>query len=230
MFSSYNLFINSSLVSFPLSGCVSTKNSEAGFILGLNNYVRFISVVDGHYTFKSIDERSVFVDPPSEINNSISYERLFMFHLMNNSIPGIPMIYYGDEFGLPGAGGADSMRKMKFQKDLTIIESYLKDRVSKLNSLRSKHSSLALGDFIILRESENFTVWLKSYFNEKIIIVMNLLNKEINLNVPIPFETHRLTSLLSDQVIKLDDYNMARLVIPPYKADIFLLDTKINNY
>ena len=118
---------------------------------------------------------------------------------------------------------------MKFQGELSILESNLKNKISKLNLLRSKFSSLSLGDFVVLRESENFTVWMKSYYNEKIIIVMNLQDKEININIPLPFKTYKMESLLSQQIIKLNDYNMAKIVVPPYKSDIFLLDTKLSD-
>ena len=136
------------------------------------------------------------------------------------------MLYYGDEYGQVGGGGPDSKRDMKFQNELSISESYLKERVSKLNLLRSKYPALSIGDFIVLRESKNFTVWLKSYYNEKILIFFNLQDKIIEKNIPLPFETNELVSLLDDSKITLDDPNMASLIIPPYKAGIYLLKTK----
>ena len=146
--------------------------------------------------------------------------------VMNNSLPGIPTIYYGEEYGQIGAGGVDSMRDMKFQSKLTFLESHLKERISRLNFLRTNYTSLSLGDFIVLRESKNYTVWLKSYYNEKVIVLFNLQEKTIDLNVSLPFETYSLTSLLNDEVIQLENPNMVKLVIPPYETEIFLLNTK----
>lgn len=40
------------------------------------------------------------------------------------TIPGIPIIYYGDEYGLPGAGDPDNRRMMQFEN--------LKDREESL--------------------------------------------------------------------------------------------------
>ena len=136
------------------------------------------------------------------------------------------MTYYGDEYGQPGASGVDSKRNFKFQSKLSILESHLKDRVSKLNYLRATHPALSIGDFLVLRENKNYTVWLKSYFNEHTIIFFNLQNKAITLNFPIPFETKSMISLLDDQVIPLDDPNMASIIIPPLKSGILLLDRK----
>ena len=149
-----------------------------------------------------------------------------MFMVMNNSLPGIPMMYYGDEYGQIGGHGVDSKRDMKFQNELSISESYLKERVSKLNKLRLKHPALSIGDFIVLRESEEFTAWMKSYYNEKILIFFNLQDKVIEKNISLPFEANELVSLLDDSKIVLDDLNMASLVIPPYKAGIYILKSK----
>ena len=145
---------------------------------------------------------------------------------MNNSLPGVPLLYYGDEYGQVGENGADSKRDMKFQNELSISESYLKERVSKLNLLRKDYPALSIGDFIVLRESEEFTVWLKSYYNEKILIFFNLQDKVIEKNISLPFETHELVSLLDNNIITLDNPNMASLIIPPYKTGIYLLRTK----
>ena len=72
----------------------------------IDNEPRFISVADGQVTYDDID----FVNSPNKVINPVSYEKLFMFMIMNNSLPGIPMLYYGDEYGQVGGGGADSKR------------------------------------------------------------------------------------------------------------------------
>ena len=188
----------------------------------IDNQPRFISVADGQATY----DNQGFSNSPYKIENPVSYEKLFMFMVMNNSLPGVPLLYYGDEYGQVGGYAADSKRDMKFQNELSISESYLKERVSKLNLLRKNHPALSIGDFIVLRESEEFTVWMKSYYNEKILIFFNLQNKVIEKNISIPFETHELVSLLDNNIITLDNPNMASLIIPPYKTGIYLLRTK----
>ena len=68
--------------------------------------------------------------------------------------------------------------------------------------------------------------WLKSYYNEKILVFFNLQNKVIEKNISLPFEANELISLLDDSRIILDDPNMASLVIPPYKTGIYILKSK----
>ena len=188
----------------------------------IDNQPRFISVAESQATYDSQNASG----SPIRIEDPVSYEKLFMFMVMNNSLPGVPLLYYGDEYGQVGGNGADSKRDMKFQNELSISESYLKERVSKLNLLRKDYPALSIGDFIVLRESEEFTVWLKSYYNEKILIFFNLQDKVIEKNISLPFETHELVSLLDNNIITLDNPNMASLIIPPYKTGIYLLRTK----
>jgi len=191
-----------------------------------NDGPKFISIADGHIGNEEAQEHEIFVNYPNKVHNKSSYDRLFMFHLMNNSLPGVPMIFQGDEYGQIGIGQSDSKRDIKFKKELNPAQLKLKNKVSQLNRLRLEYPSLSVGDFYVLKEGPDYTVWLKSYFNEHTIIFFNLQNKAITLNFPIPFETKSMISLLDDQVIPLDDPNMASIIIPPLKSGILLLDRK----
>ena len=187
---------------------------------------KFISIADGHIGKEEAQVHEIFVNYPNKVHSKSSYDRLFMFHLMNNSLPGVPMIFQGDEYGQIGIGQSDSKRDIKFKKELNSAQLKLKNKVSQLNRLRLEYPSLSVGDFYVLKEGPDYTVWLKSYFNEHTIIFFNLQNKAITLNFPIPFETKSMISLLDDQVIPLDDPNMASIIIPPLKSGILLLDRK----
>ena len=58
-----------------------------------------------------------------------------MMHVLNSTIPGIPVIFYGDEIGMPGGNDPDCRKMMKFQ-NLTPKEQKLKDEVSHLLKFR----------------------------------------------------------------------------------------------
>ena len=101
-----------------------------------------------------------------------------------------------------------------------------KSRISKLNNIRTRYPSLSLGDFYVLKEGPDYTVWLKSYFNEHTIIFFNLQDKTTTLNFSIPFESKKMISLLDDQIIELKNSMMASIVVPPMQSGILLLDKK----
>ena len=192
----------------------------------LNDEPKFISIADGH--FDSVDESDhhIFVDFPTTVINKSNYDKLFMFNLMNNSMPGIPTLFHGDEYGEIGVGHSDSKRNIRFQKKLNATELKYKSKISKLNNIRTRYASLSLGDFYVLKEGPDYTVWLKSYFNEHTIIFFNLQNKTTTLNFSLPFESKRMISLLDDQIIELENSRMASIVVPPMQSGVLLLDRK----
>ena len=58
----------------------------------------------------------------------------------------------------------------------------------------------------------------------QILIFFNLQDKTIELNIPLPFDSKKLTSLLDNQIIELNNKNMVSLIISPYKTGIFLVE------
>ena len=192
----------------------------------LNNEPKFISIADGHFDPIDESDHQIFVDFPTKIINESNYDKLFMFNLMNNSMPGIPTLFHGDEYGEIGVGNSDSKRNIRFQKKLNAKELKYRNKISKLNNIRTRYPSLSLGDFYVLKEGPDYTVWLKSYFNEHTIIFFNLQDKTITLNFSIPFESKKMISLLDDRIIELENSSMASIVVPPMQSGILLLDRK----
>ena len=192
----------------------------------LNDEPKFISIADGHCDSVDESDHHIFVDFPTNVMNKSNYDKLFMFNLMNNSMPGIPTLFHGDEYGEIGVGHSDSKRNIRFQKKLNDFELKYKSKISKLNNIRTRYASLSLGDFYVLKEGPDYTVWLKSYFNEHTIIFFNLQNKTTTLNFSLPFESKKMISLLDDQIIELENSRMASIVVPPMQSGILLLDRK----
>ena len=192
----------------------------------LNNEPKFISIADGHFDTLDVSDHQIFVDFPTKVINASNYDKLFMFNLMNNSMPGIPTLFHGDEYGEIGIGHSDSKRNIRFQKKLNTIELKYKSKISKLNNIRTRYASLSLGDFYVLKEGPDYTVWLKSYFNEHTIIFFNLQDKTTTLNFSLPFESKKMISLLDDQIIELENSRMGSIVVPPMQSGILLLDRK----
>ncbi|MBI4703069.1 MAG: hypothetical protein HY744_18285, partial [Deltaproteobacteria bacterium] len=53
------------------------------------------------------------------------------------TLPGAPVLYYGDEIGLPGAGDPDNRRPMRFDADLAPRETGTLEAVGRLGRLRA---------------------------------------------------------------------------------------------
>lgn len=114
------------------------------------------------------------------VKNPIGYRKLLMLMAFNCTIPGVPVVYYGDEFGMPGGGDPDNRRPMKFS-GLKPYEITTLKHTQNLLSLRTHFLPLMYGDFTFLRIDSKILIYKRSYFSECAYIIFNKSaeNKEI---------------------------------------------------
>ena len=115
----------------------------------------------------------------------MGYRRLAMLQAFNMTIPGIPVIYYGDEFGMAGANDPDNRRMMKFDS-LNPHEVYLKSIVSKLTRLRNQNLALTYGDFTTLKVTDRIFIYMRSYFDKTVLIIFNKDRSSRKIEFTIP--------------------------------------------
>jgi len=142
-----------------------------GNISGNHDQPRFISLAGGALSF-SEDARKAGWDRDVEVGNNIAYSKLGCLMAFIATIPGVPVVYYGDEIGMPGAGDPDNRRMMRFD-NLTDNEAMLKQKVTQLFQLRRTHLSLIYGDFAWLKVDNNIMAYKRSYFGETTIVIFN---------------------------------------------------------
>ena len=116
----------------------------------------------------------------------------------NMSIPGIPVIYYGDEIGMPGANDPDCRRMMRFdqgiqsnsevsaaktpgakamagktQLGLSEQERELRTWISQLINFRNTHLALTYGDMEVSALGDDLIIIKRKYFGEIVYAVFN---------------------------------------------------------
>jgi cyclomaltodextrinase len=89
------------------------SNHLMGNITGNQDRARFISYASGDVKFDE-DAKAAGWTRDIIISDSTAYKKLEMLHAFNLTIPGVPCIYYGDEYGVPGGNDPDNRRMMKF--------------------------------------------------------------------------------------------------------------------
>ena len=68
---------------------------------------------------------------------------------------GVPLIYYGDEVGMPGAGDPDNRRMMQFT-GLSADQTYLYNTLKALLAARAAHPALRRGTRATLVQCRGF--------------------------------------------------------------------------
>ncbi len=148
-----------------------------GNITGNQDKPRFISYADEtlNMNLSGNDYKRIGWKQNIEVQDSIAYRKMAMFNAFNMTIPGIPIIYYGDEIGMAGAGDPDNRRMMRFE-NLKEQEANLQKEISNLIKLRNENMALLYGDFEIIENSDSRLIYRRSYFNASVTVTLNKSN------------------------------------------------------
>ncbi|MCB9252417.1 MAG: alpha-amylase [Flavobacteriales bacterium] len=158
-----------------------------GNICGNQDKPRFISYADGQINEKMpwIETKRLGWKKNIEVSDTNAYKKLASAEAFNLTIPGIPVIYYGDEIGMPGANDPDNRRMMKFE-NLNERESGLRELTAKLINFRRTNMSLMYGDFQFLSITDDLMAYSRKYFDEIIWIIFNKTDRFIDFEYKRP--------------------------------------------
>jgi glycosidase len=155
-----------------------------GNISGNHDIPRFITVADGSIA-KGEDEKEAGWKRNIQVSNPVSYKKLAQLMALITTIPGIPVIYYGDEYGMPGAGDPDNRRMMQFDK-LNDLEKAQFKITKELLRIRKTNISLLLGDMDWLKEEKDVLAYARYYLDNVAIVFFNKseVSKKIKVKLP----------------------------------------------
>jgi glycosidase len=169
-----------------------------GNVSGNQDKPRIISLLDGSVK-DGEDTKQAGWDRNIQVKKAESaYLSVMNMMAFNMSIPGIPVIYYGDEIGMPGANDPDCRRIMRFDQgiqsssDVSVAKSpgvtnsatnsfpglseqerVLRTWISQLINFRNTHLALTYGDMEVSALGDDLLIIKRKYFGEIVYAVFN---------------------------------------------------------
>lgn len=201
------------------------ENNLMGNIMDSHDKNRFMAFADGDLDVTQWSAVEEGWNNPPKVDSPASYEKAKLYYAYMNSIPGLPVIYYGSEFGMTGASDPDNRRMMRFKNELNEYEMKMLEDVRRIVNLRKNHPALRYGDFLTVQADENIYAYIRSDLNERILVVLNKSNKSVRaqLKVPAVYGVKSGTNLLTNEKVEVVDNNI-ELTIPPVSYSFYSLE------
>lgn len=180
-----------------------------GNISGNQDKPRFMALADGSVRF---DEDSKYAGWNRDIKvvDTTAYAKLSAFMAFTLTVPGIPVIYYGDEIGMTGGNDPDNRRMMRFDNHNTNEESTL-TTVKKIAKFRKNNLPLIYGDMEILEVTDSTMLFSRNYFELTTYVALNKSCKEIMIEIKakenlVDLDQNRFEAIENKIIIKIPSY------------------------
>jgi glycosidase len=156
--------------------------------VGNHDFSRFIGFATGAVPPNGEKEQAIgWENPPTQPSEREPYDSLRMAHTFVMTQPDhVPLVYYGDEFGLTGAGDPDNRRMMKFGAEVPAHGRDVMKHVRRLTALRKAHPALRTGDVTVLGETGDVLIILRSHQNARVLVAFNRKEARETVSVQLP--------------------------------------------
>ena len=155
-----------------------------GNITGNHDRPRYVCLASGDVR-RDEDNKAAGWHRDIQVTNPVGYKYLQMLHLLNFTIPGVPCIYYGDEYGQPGANDPDNRRWMQFE-GLTDTEKAVLATTRSLAHMHNSLMPLIYGDYKLLYVDEDVLAYSRSYMGETVVAVLNKSKERRTVDISLP--------------------------------------------
>ncbi|MEZ4395263.1 MAG: alpha-amylase family glycosyl hydrolase [Polyangiales bacterium] len=152
--------------------------------LGNHDVTRFLSEAAGQIVGNPQDLG--YNNPPPPPDDDTPYAKLRLAWTFTLTQRGVPLIYYGDEIGLPGAADPDNRRPMRFGADVNAREQSVLDHVRALGSLRARHLGLQRGARTFLHADGDGYAFARGSGADLALIAINRGTTDRTVSVAVP--------------------------------------------
>jgi glycosidase len=169
-------------------------------ILGTHDTIRILTELGSYTTPNSKDEMAESKLSIEELSTGINL--LKIASLLQMTLPGIPCIYYGDEVGIEG--WKDPFNRICFpwgHENVEILNHY-----KFLSKLRKSNPIFIDGNYRCISHDKEVFIYERYKEKEKIVIGVNLSNKEITLSFHETMKNYTSINSEENYIIKEHNY------------------------
>jgi cyclomaltodextrinase len=210
--------------SLEASETVYGKETLMSPLLGNHDKSRFMAYADGDLPDPAIsDEEEVGWIKPPAVDDPAAYEKLKLGLTFILSIDGVPMIYYGDEIGMSGAGDPDNRRMMRWGEEVKPEEESVRAHFSRVAAVRHKHPALRYGSRRALVAEGDRYAFVRAHLGDAVLAVWNrgANPTEFTLEVGPEMPDGRYADALSGQAFEVEE-GRASFKMEPMKSALFV--------
>ena len=168
--------MNNELTSLRTYGAHHTM----GNISGNHDQIRFASIAGGAISIFAYGKEEGWTQDIGIGDAEVAYKRALLLEVLNMTLPGVPCIYQGDEYGEVGGNDPDNRHMMRFET-LNEPEREMRNTVAELIHMRRNSMPLLYGDFIPLKSTPDEIQFARVYLGQKVVVTVN--RKDLTYNI-----------------------------------------------
>ena len=152
-----------------------------------------------------------------------------LVYTMMYTMPGIPSIYYGSEYGIQGRkenNSDDNLRPCLYLADMENENTELYRHIVKLGRIYRAYPALRTGKYhtVIIRNQQ--ILFTKEQGGQTVYVALNLSDSEFDLNFNTPMNA--LVDVIGARTINVSNGN-AYIKMPPFSSMIIVSDDIVNH-
>ena len=141
--------------------------------VGSHDSERLISLADYGSSNPIVHHKWVSQGLPAAPTTDLPYDRAALALAWTLTVPGAPLLYYGDEYGEHGGADPDNRHMWRPDAARDARQRRLFDRVAKVGRLRTELAPLRRGAYVPLTVSEDVISFARVHEGEATIVVIN---------------------------------------------------------
>jgi len=141
--------------------------------VGSHDSERLISLVDYGSSAPIVHHKWATQPLPATPTRDEPYDQVALALAWTLTIPGAPLLYYGDEYGEHGGADPDNRHMWRPPSERTARQAALHARVARIGQLRQELAPLRRGAYVSLSPTEDVLSFARTYQGDAVIVVIH---------------------------------------------------------